>query len=161
MSGVFGPPCATEHVQYAFGDGWKFRPPEDCYRYDPPRLFDGLWHNAFEGSSFHEGSNNGPSFADMRHERETVWLSVPDPLRKQWNFEEKRPFYSEWRISFIGRKTSFKGHYGHMGSSDRDITVERIISAQEIEPKEYQAEWREEHRKEEQAVRKQAAGRLN
>jgi len=36
-------------------------------------------------------------------------------------------------MEFVGRRTMYKGSYGHMGMSDQELVVDHIISMKELE----------------------------
>jgi len=36
-------------------------------------------------------------------------------------------------MDFMGRRTMYKGPYGHMGGSDQELVVDRVISMKEVE----------------------------
>jgi hypothetical protein len=112
-------PCGREEIQ----NGIRVivgAPTETCVRMGPPRRWRGLWRNDFEGSQFCPAPATTCRF-DSPGER--IWLSErPD----------RRPDGKLYRVDFIGRKTMYRGAYGHMGASDHEIVMDRMISSREI-----------------------------
>lgn len=131
---IFGFPCTTK--EYPLGNkipATVFHSGPQCWRYDGPRRYNGIWINAFEGSAFYENYTTWPDVGA----KETGWLSMSSPLESSWHLHRQQPMPDVWRISFIGRKTVVKGGYGHMGGAYYDITVDRIISASKVDPARY------------------------
>jgi hypothetical protein len=112
-------PCAREERQNGIAVIVS-APVDRCFRMLPPRRWRGLWRNDFEGSQF---CPEPATRCDYGTEKEQIWLTErPD----------KRPDGKLYRIEFIGRKTMYKGAYGHMGASDHEIVMDRLIAAQEV-----------------------------
>jgi hypothetical protein len=94
-------------------------PTEQCFKMHPARRWRGLWRNDFEGSQF---CPEPATRCDHNSPGERVWLrEKPD----------RRPDGKLYRVEFTGRKTMCKGAYGHMGASDHEIVMERMISQRE------------------------------
>ena len=91
-------------------------PTEECVKMSAPQRFRGLWRNDFEGSQFCPEPATTCKF-DAPGDR--IWLN------EKPNAHADRKLY---RVEFIGRKTLYKGPYGHMGVSDHEIIVDRMIS---------------------------------
>ncbi len=92
---------------------------EQCFKMLPSRRWRGLWRNDFEGSQF---CPEPATKCDFNSPGERIWLSEkPD----------RRPDRKLYRVEFIGRKTLYKGAYGHMGASDHEIVMDRMISQRE------------------------------
>jgi hypothetical protein len=43
-------------------------------------------------------------------------------------------FGRTFALDFVGRRSLFKGNYGHLGASDYFVVVDRIISIRDITP---------------------------
>jgi hypothetical protein len=98
---------------------------EDCVQMTVPRRWTGLWRAAFEGSQF---------CADEA-ERPATQCEYKDGHPNTW-FEPGTgytPDASLYRVDFIGRRTVRAGHFGHMGMSDHEMIVDRMISMKEVE----------------------------
>jgi hypothetical protein len=112
-------PCAREEIQNAI-KVIVSGPTETCFRMLPARRWRGLWRNDFEGSQFCPAPARR---CDLDSPGERIWLRTnPD----------RRPDRKLYRVEFIGRKTMYRGAYGHLGGSDHEIVVDRMISAQEV-----------------------------
>lgn len=108
-------------------------PTDQCYRMSPPQLMRGVWIDEFEGSQFLPGAQDaaqaevglGSISLDVETNR------IPGLFEQSYTggAEELRAF----QIDFIGRKTAFKGQYGHLGGSDYLIIVDRLISARPVD----------------------------
>ena len=112
-------PCAHEQVE----DGVKViasTPTELCVKMLPQQRWTGLWRNDFEGSRFCPEPAKQCTF-DSAGER--IWLSQTPG----------RPTGGLYEIDFLGRKTMYKGPYGHMGGSDEEIVIDRVLSMNELE----------------------------
>ena len=94
---------------------------DKCVRMLPAHRWHGLWRNDFEGSRFCAA----PAAAcDYDTKGERVWL---DSRRLRGRWQEL------YAVDFVGRKTMFKGSYGHLGMSDHEIIVDRVISAKMVQ----------------------------
>lgn len=112
-------------------------PLDQCYKMQPARRFRGIWLDEFEGSTFFEG------FSDIGKVKSEIRLRMKKPAAYGewlgWNENRKNPVLSSSggdarlvAIDFVGRKTAYLGRYGHMGMSNSEIIVDRVISAQPI-----------------------------
>jgi hypothetical protein len=102
-------------------------PLDRCFEMMPQQRWQGLWRNFFEGSRF------CPSPAtECSHETpgEDIWLTFPrgpTPVGPE-------EFGGLYAVEFIGRRTRYPDHFGHMGMSDHEMIVDRLISIRMIEP---------------------------
>lgn len=111
-------------------------PVDECYRMTEPRRYHGVWLDQFEGSRFLPG---GTEVTPARLDEPRIWLNVernqaPGLLRDRADHE----FYA-WEVEFVGRRTLFPGNHGHMGGSEHEIVVDRMISARALEPEPWRA----------------------
>lgn len=114
--GIFGRPypCALEKLEQ--GDTVvMFIPTDQCVKMLPAEEWHGLWRNDFEGSHFCAAPASTCDFDAME---DRVWLE-PGPMQGEVG--------ALYEVRFVGRKTMFKGGYGHMGVSDYEIIVDRPI----------------------------------
>lgn len=108
-----------------------------CVKMTRPQRWSGIWKNDLEGSRFCLSSD---PCAEVR-DREQTWLT----------FEGKLPPGIEpgrggaYQIEFFGKRTQYPGMYGHLGMSEHEIVVDRLITIREIEPP--PPDWTEEERK--------------
>ena len=102
--------------------------PEDCYKFDAPRRWKGLYFGEFEVSRFcpapaRQCSDTSPG--------EHIWLSASSSAGvPAWNGKEASGLFA---MEFIGHKTSYPGHYGHLGLSDEEIVIDHLISMKQLE----------------------------
>ena len=112
-------PCSYSHIENG-QEVIESQPTELCVKMQPQQRWRGLWRDDFEGSRFcpapaRECTHDSPG--------EQIWLSETPG----------RPDGGLYRVEFIGRKTMYKGPYGHMGVFDQEITIDRPISIELIE----------------------------
>lgn len=113
---IFGLPCAHRQLGYI-----EYRLGPECYRYDAPKRYRGVWMHEFEGSYFYEGPQKLPQLVSKSG---LTWLDArlpPYPLQP-W------ARYHLVEIEFIGRRTTVPGNYGHGGLSRHEIQIERVIA---------------------------------
>ena len=126
---IYGQPCATytEH-------GIAYDPSSNCYRFDPPKKFTGIWLYEFEGSKFLVNATRVPS---KRPATQTAaWLGY-DPARIDPKVDHNKydvanecyPVYA-FEISFIGRRNPYDS--GHGGMRESVIWPDRILSAKRL-----------------------------
>lgn len=114
--------CAVKK-ETKYGNVYERIPLDKCYKMDPPRRWKGLWRNDFEGSRF---CASPAKFCDDRTTGPQTWFDYDDP--------KLLPFGGLYEVDFIGRRTSVRGRYGHMGGSDYEIVIDRLISMTTVEP---------------------------
>lgn len=111
-------------------------PVDQCFKMLPAERFRGIWLDQFEGSTFFEGASDAETVkAELRRRMATPtadgeWLGWDDANRAV-----SLPRSSNARliaIDFIGRRTAYRGRYGHMGMSNSEVVVDRMISARPI-----------------------------
>ena len=100
---------------------------DQCYKFEKPRRWKGIWFNQFEGLLFcpdpveRTCPKNAPTYENE------IWLE----------FSSKPPVElgrgGVYEIEFIGRRSLGAGHFGHMGMSPNDMIVDRMISTKELE----------------------------
>ena len=97
-------------------------PTDQCYKMDPPRKWTGLWRNSFEGSQFCPAPASNCSFG---RPGPRIWLDSERASKKE-------PDEGLYAVEFVGRRTSVKGHYGHMGASDYELVADRFLLMKRI-----------------------------
>lgn len=112
---------------------------DQCFKMQPQRRFKGIWLDEFEGSRFLEGvTGSSEALARLQRternakssrewlETSAIWRDLPPSLRQALEPSEKpRLVY----VEFDGRRTAYRGRYGHLGMSESEIIVDRVISA--------------------------------
>jgi len=113
-------PCAREKTEQGISVIERM-PTDKCFRMLPAQRWRGLWRNNFEGSQFCAAP---AVVCDYHSPGERVWLNA-DRVRGR-----RGALYS---LQFVGRKTMYTGPYGHMGMSDQEIIVDRVISIKMVQ----------------------------
>jgi hypothetical protein len=112
--GLLGKPC----------DGVSER---QCYRVDQPRRMRGLWQRGLEITSFIDRDELRPATAK---EAEVLVACLDSAQAEDPNAP---PVTSgAYDVEFIGRKTLYPGHYGHVGACRSEIFVDRFVSLRRI-----------------------------
>jgi hypothetical protein len=105
----------------------------DCYRYDAPREFRGIWLYEFEGSFFLENAtfipSERPAFSD------TAWLEFgPDVVEPPTDsdYSEEKSCYpiSAYAITFVGRRNRYGS--GHLGLWPESVRVDKMLSVHRL-----------------------------
>lgn len=109
------------------GLGALMTPTETCYAMEPIRRWRGLWRRDFELSRFCPAPTKN---CDFPSPGEFVWLS------HHGRHESAPPHKQLYAIDFYGRRTSIPGSFGHLGTAQREIVVDRLVSLQII-PEEF------------------------
>lgn len=119
-------PCSRETTE----GGYKFIetiPTDQCVRMLPPQRLRGLWRNEFEGSRFCPAPAQECSF-DTPGDR--IWLNFAADLPEV----RIHPVGGLYEIEFTGRRTVYKGPYGHLGVSDHEVIVDGVVAMRMVEP---------------------------
>ena len=107
-----------------------------CVDFEPPRIFEGLWIDAFEGSSFIAGAR---SLADRPATGESVWLTIDAESRVPARFRRARYPAQVYRVRFRGRgardmhRRPLEG-YGHLGMSAGVVLVDEMLAMESLGP---------------------------
>lgn len=127
----FRSPC-THWVEDKHGGYYAFLPTDQCYKMEPRRRWKGLWRDDFEGSQFCPVPAKTCTFVPLDQRRQPqIWFDFANPLPVEYRREHIGAVYA---VDFIGRLTSYRGAYGHMGMSDQEMIVDRMIAMEEVEP---------------------------
>ncbi|MBM3928330.1 MAG: hypothetical protein FJ335_07720 [Sphingomonadales bacterium] len=120
-------PCYRREKD-AFGEVMVFIGSEQCFRFDPPELMQGIWLDEFESSEFFPNATEMP--AERPFSRDNIWLDFtrPEPLLAGRTGDQALA------IEFVGRRATFPGSYGHMGMSRHLIVVDELRSATPVPP---------------------------
>lgn len=131
-------PCSTHRVDTGVVIHASL-PTDQCFKMEPPRRFSGIWHHEFEGSTFLKGVTQ-PAEA-MRRLCELQGRAGPAGEWLDWSvsWRELDPALrsaldgsSGTRLVYLefeGRRTAYRGDYGHLGTSETEVIVDRLITA--------------------------------
>ncbi|KQM36062.1 hypothetical protein ASE59_15460 [Sphingomonas sp. Leaf10] len=109
----------------------QFVGPRRCYDFLPPRSYDGIYVDEFEGRRF--VPIDWPS--GRNYTAPSIWFDVDEASNLRAarafasNFGKRDGQYRLWRVRFVGRETVRPGRYGHMGMSKRLLLVDRMVKA--------------------------------
>lgn len=94
---------------------------DQCFEMMPKRRWRGLWRDDFEGSRFCPA----PALTCSADEAgDFVWLTAGGGGR----LDPRRPFHGLYNVEFVGRRTRFRGQYGHLGMADHEIVVDQLVT---------------------------------
>lgn len=128
---VYGEPCTTHADGVIYYDTGP-----NCYRFDPPRRFKGIWLYEFEGSTFLENATSVPTRRPAYSD--TAWLmydpAAIDPKPEYNRYSNGRNCYPihAFEVDFVGRRSP-EGH-GHLGLFGSEIWVDKMLSARSLRP---------------------------
>ncbi|WP_326524519.1 hypothetical protein [Sphingomonas sp.] len=100
-----------------------------CIGYSAPRVFTGIYLDAFEGQQFIEGAATDPPYIEPDRK---IWMNVallPATDRIRQVQELQADATQIWTVEFVGRVSTAPGFFGHMGVYDGEVIADRIISA--------------------------------
>ena len=109
-------PCVREKTA-EWGTYGTDVPTDQCVKMLPTKRWRGIWRNEFEGQLF--CADPCDPKADL------VWITDRTGNRQR----QKEGIY---RIEFEGRRTMYRGSYGHFGLADHEIIVDRMISVRRL-----------------------------
>jgi hypothetical protein len=100
---------------------------DQCFEMMKPQLWRGLWVDAFEGQRFCPA----PAQNCLDNDRKgRIWITFPnDTPPTGRNLTDKT-----YVIQFIGRRTLVPGMYGHMGMSEHEIIVDKLLLIAPMQP---------------------------
>lgn len=121
-------PC-THRVHDKIRNYYAGIPDEECYEFGPPQRFKGLWLAEFEGSRFcpapaKECSDDRPG--------DSIWLGFTKRSEVPHAVLDHPTGTGLYAVDLIGRRSSFRGWYGHLGGADYEILVDRFISVKQL-----------------------------
>ncbi|WP_375286260.1 hypothetical protein [Sphingomonas sp.] len=94
---------------------------DKCFKMTPTQRWQGIWLDEFEGQHFCAAPAKTCEFSESVPR---TWLTFTDGLLPS----RRKASGREYDIIFIGRRTLLPGKHGHMGVSDHEMIVDRIIS---------------------------------
>ncbi|WP_294252807.1 hypothetical protein [uncultured Sphingomonas sp.] len=113
-------PCARE-VKFSDTTVVESGSTDRCVRMEQSRLWRGLWRNEFEGQRFCPEPVAGCSDAAQG---ERIWFTQGAFIGEEG---------AVYEVTFIGRRTQYRGTYGHLGMSDHEVIVDRPLSIRLVE----------------------------
>jgi hypothetical protein len=126
-----GEPCETRWNGIRYFDATS-----NCYRFDPPREYRGIWIYQYEGSEFIENATEVPK-QRPDHSR-TSWLNQdkkifdPDIADPALEYDPKLGCgrIQAFKVRFVGQRNPHRG--GHMGLWPSEIWMRRLISVERL-----------------------------
>lgn len=110
-------PCVREEIQNGV-EVLVGEPTEECVKLEPQARWRGLWRNNFEGSRF---CPEPATQCDFDTPGDRIWLTMK---------HDRAADGMLYRIEFVGRRTTYRGSYGHFGISDHEMIVDRMVVQQ-------------------------------
>ncbi len=107
-------PCMREEIYHGM-EVLVGEPTEECVKLEPAARWRGLWRNDFEGSRF---CPEPAVECDFHTPGDRIWLTMSSESAGDGRL---------YRIEFVGRKTMYRGPYGHLGVSDHEMIVDRVF----------------------------------
>lgn len=140
-------PC-LQTVQTEHGTFESTLPTDRCFRMSPPHRMKGVWIDEPEGSQFLLGASDA---TQAQVGLGGTWLDLGknriSGIFQKATVADLRAF----EIEFVGRQTLVAGRYGHMGTFDHEVVVDRLITARPIDPipyaKKLAASWERQERR--------------
>lgn len=140
--GLFGVFPCTDRVVGAGGVVFVNRPTDQCVKMQPRRRFRGIYLHEFEAELFFEDVTD-PAEAWRRRDSNLrrrgpsgewlgasiSWMSLEPTMRRVL---EAASADQPVLLEFEGRRTAYRGRYGHLGMSESEVIVDRVISAQPV-----------------------------
>lgn len=115
---VFGPSCV-----------WRMDDTKTCFKMTEPQKWTGLWRRGFEESRFcADQPHHAAEMCDDYFYDRAAWLNGDLGVQVAPN----EPQGGLYRVEFIGRRTQYPGHFGHLGMYDFEIYVDRPISIRRV-----------------------------
>lgn len=110
---------------YRYGGFSAWRPDDpNCFEMTPSQHWSGLWENGWEWTNFCPDPAKNCDWISKRGS----WLTFA-----QGAYRGSKPLdRGVYRIDFVGRRTKAAGNFGHLGSYDHLIVVERVLSLHKI-----------------------------
>ena len=124
------PGISDECVETILKNGMEQLPQDvrDCFPMEEKKRWQGLWLDEFEGSRFCAAPAEECRFETSG---ERVWLVFADEIRAV-SRRDKHSTDALYKIEFVGRQTLTTGAFGHLGGSDREIVVEKLIRLERV-----------------------------
>lgn len=127
LEGILGYAC-TRSVRDKGGETVvESLPPDQCYRFNPPERIEGVWLNEFEGSVL----LTQKEYASGQIPDDHAWVEISEQAPQA---SREYPMQTAYQVTFIGRRASRAGMYGHLGMSRNLVLVDRMLSIQPISP---------------------------
>jgi hypothetical protein len=131
------PPCVIAgegHWDGTVEDLADHRPWEQCLRFTEAQRWSGVWDHGWEWSNFCAGSTEH-CLVDKKSldaAKPGTWLTFAENASPGDDLPD-----GIHRVEFVGRRTKYPGHFGHMGMYEHEMVVDRVISIQTIPGEKY------------------------
>lgn len=101
-----------------------------CRAWNAPRSYHGIFIQEFEGDRFIENAVPALRYVSKRR----IWLAFDQKSDASRVPELKAPdgHTKIWHVAFVGRSNHYAGRFGHLGMSDGEVLVDRVISARKL-----------------------------
>ncbi|WP_156349024.1 MULTISPECIES: hypothetical protein [unclassified Sphingomonas] len=106
-----------------------------CYDFAPPKSYDGIYIDEFEGQRFVPQERLNGRYDQVPR----IWFSMDErsdlriePLVGMQRTDKGDGRTRVWRVRFVGREPKRTGRYGHMGMSRRMVLIDRLVSADQL-----------------------------
>lgn len=99
---------------------------QECFAMTPLQRWKGLWRNDFEGMRFCPAPSRECSYETPG---DIIWPTFPEGSR----YAKSAGSGALYAIEFLGRRTVDRGRFGHMGMSDHEMIVDRVLAMKEVE----------------------------
>ena len=93
---------------------------DECFEKLPAQRWNGLWERGWEWTNFCPAPAKDCPYAA---EHGDIWLEGAEDAYKGPELVD-----GQYAIEFVGRRTKYPGHFGHLNQYDHLMLVDRIIS---------------------------------
>ena len=93
---------------------------DECFEKLPAQRWRGLWDRGWEWTSFCPAPARE---CPIRADHGDIWLERAEDAYKGPELAD-----GLYQIEFVGRRTKFPGHFGHLNQYDHLMVVDRIVS---------------------------------
>lgn len=119
--------ACLDKVRYGGIEAWEPDNP-DCYQMLPAQRWAGLWEHGWEWTNFCPD----PAKRCEWMARRGIWLVFSEKAGADRDLPD-----GVHRIEFVGRRTKIAADYGHTGSYEHMMVVDRVISIKTIKGEKY------------------------
>lgn len=117
-------PCAEKATDPDGQGAWEISAIDRCVRMTESRHWSGVWRYEFEGSTFCQGAA-----LDCRWKKHGEKVFLAERVERPGQADL---LYGIYRVEFRGRKTMFKGSFGHLGLYDQLVQVDDMLTIRKI-----------------------------
>jgi hypothetical protein len=101
-----------------------------CFAFSASEKIAGIWIPEFEGSMFFETTVEQPRYVELSEN--TPWLEIAPSAKLHVlpNTTIQKAYY----VEFVGRRSTEPGMFGHMGMSENEVLVDRMLKIKLVHP---------------------------